>query len=117
MRKLGICTLALMVGGGLLVMGACGGGGGGGGGLPQSTPAYAGSSMPSMVDSTTSWDYGEFVSDIDNAFGDCEGGARLVRVSGPWDDGLTVNGTISGTYIEASSGNSISNSTSNIEEA
>ena len=45
---------------GLVTMMACGGGGGGGdSSLPQSSASYLGSSMPSVIDSTTADDYSD----------------------------------------------------------
>ena len=108
MRKLGIFTLILMVGAGMLAMGACGGGGSDGDGLPRSSPAYAGSSMPAMVDSTTYWSHDGLYGDMESWIGDFTGGVKLgddpPSGSDPYSGTSTVTGSISGTYVEAWSG-------------
>ena len=107
-----------MVAAGLGLVGACGGGGGGGGdGLPRSQAAYAGSSMPAFMDSTTAWEYDYFFEQIDNAVNYFQGGIGIPLAEGPWSNTDTFNGSISGTYIEEASGNSSSSSTLNVSEA
>ena len=95
MKKLGILMLTALVSMGLVaVMGGCGSGGGGG--LPKSSPSYAGSNTPAVMDTTTAanffmvpWQMDMLLSEI-----------SLMEGSSPsavMETSQTVNGTIDGT--------------------
>jgi hypothetical protein len=72
----------------VVVMGGCGDGGGGG--LPKSSPSYAGSNNPAIIDSTTAesffmvpWDLGDLVN--------------AISLDGVAETSDTIEGTVSGT--------------------
>ena len=58
MKRFGTGTLVFMFGVGMIALGGCGGSDGAApSSLPQSAASYMGSSSPSVIDSTTAWNY------------------------------------------------------------
>jgi hypothetical protein len=96
MKKFGILLLAALISMGLVaVMGGCGGGGGGES-LPQSSPSYAGSNNPAVIDSTTALLFVEVPWSIDQILSELDliGETGLSAVA---ETSVTLDGTASGT--------------------
>jgi len=97
MRKLGMCTLVLMIGAGMLVMGGCSDSDTATSALPKSAAAYMGSNNPAVIDSTTAGDY-------DNLNNDVLSGVDILAVQTDYIDSgsgsETTEGDISGTFTE-----------------
>jgi hypothetical protein len=102
MRKLGMCTLILMVGVGMIVMGGCSDSATSS--LPKSNASYMGSNMPANIDSTTGPDYVDLydkVLDGGGAVPTSDSGAHQMSynntqegdISGTWTVNYSINNT------------------------
>ena len=101
MRKLGMCTLILMVGVGMIVMGGCSDSDSATS-LPQSAASYMGSNMPANIDSNTGSNYYDLYKDVLNP-----GSLEPANDSGSMQmsSNVTVEGDIGGTYTYTWSNN------------
>jgi len=96
--KWGTWFVVLLMSTGLVMLMVACGGGGGGSSLPQSSAAYLGAGMPSVIDSTTAFDYADLPQwiweDLQEEFDDWS------PFTGPSGE-ERVDGSIDGYYIDS----------------